>query len=82
MNLTLSEQYRKNGTSPPWSARDIARLKKGYAAGRSYSQIGKIVGRSREAVAGKLARLGLFLKPREKRRRLGRGHCRLVELQS
>ena len=42
-----------------WDAKDVALLKKLWAVGQSAAQIARRVGCSRNAVCGKLARLGL-----------------------
>ena len=42
-----------------WDAKDVARLKKLWAAGQSAAQIARRLGYSRNAVCAKLTRLGL-----------------------
>ena len=42
-----------------WDAKDVALLKKLWAAGQSAAQIARCLGCSRDAVCGRLTRLGL-----------------------
>ncbi len=51
-----------------WTDAEIADLTARYAAGESYGAIAKALGRARNAIAGKIARLGLA-NPSAKRRR-------------
>ena len=48
-----------NGTVHEWTEDDIATLRKRWGEGRSISQIGRELGVSRNAIAGKVKRLGL-----------------------
>ena len=56
--MTLIETSRRNPCDT-WTAERIAQLKSGFGAGLSCSQIANEIGVSRNAVIGKLNRLGL-----------------------
>ena len=56
--MTLIETSRRNSCDT-WTAERIAQLKSGFSAGLSCAQIADEIGVSRNAVIGKLNRLGL-----------------------
>ena len=56
--MTLTETSRRNPCDT-WTAERIAQLKSGFSAGLSCAQIANEIGVSRNAVIGKLNRLGL-----------------------
>lgn len=69
MNRKRQAANRVNAVAPEWSDEDTGALINAFAEGKTYSEIGAVVGKSREAVAGKCWRLKLKLGDDERHKR-------------
>jgi GcrA cell cycle regulator len=70
--MTAAHNTANNSANNTWTDERIEGLKRGFAAGLSCRQIADDIGVSRNAVIGKLSRLGLTGAARDETPRLGR----------
>lgn len=69
MNSKRQAANRINRTAPAWTDEDIGALILMHQDGKSFGDIATVLGKTRNQVAGKCARLGLKLSPEERHKR-------------